>query len=162
MPVTLVVLRGNSGSGKTTVARLLQDRFGLVVVSQDVLRREVLGVSDGPGSPAVDLIAQTARFALDRGFSVVVEGILRSDIYAPMLAALAAEHRGHTHFFRFDLSFDETVRRHRTKDGTDFGEPELRRWWRGDDALPECDERVIGSEHTPQDVVGLIAATAGW
>jgi predicted kinase len=162
MPVTLVVLRGNSGSGKTTVARLLQDRFGLVVVSQDVLRREVLGVSDGPGSPAVDLIAQTARFALDRGFSVVVEGILRSDIYAPMLAALAAEHRGHTHFFRFDLSFDETVRRHRTKDRTDFGEPELRRWWRGDDALPECDERVIGSEHTPQDVVGLIAATAGW
>lgn len=162
MPVTLVVLRGNSGSGKTTVARLLQDRFGLVVVSQDVLRREVLGVSDGPGSPAVDLIAQTARFALDRGFSVVVEGILRSDTYAPMLAALAAEHRGHTHFFRFDLSFDETVRRHRTKDRTDFGEPELRRWWRGDDALPECYERVIGSEHTPQDVVGLIAATAGW
>ena len=72
MPATLVVLRGNSGSGKTAVARLLQDRFGLVVVSQDVLRREVLGVGDGPGNPAVDLISLTARFALDRGFNVVV------------------------------------------------------------------------------------------
>ena len=162
MPATLVVLRGNSGSGKTTVARLLQDRFGLVVVSQDVLRREVLGVSDGAGNPAVDLIAQTARSALDRGFSVVVEGILRSDIYAPMLAALAADHRGHTHFFRFDLSFDETLRRHRTKDGTDFGEPELRRWWRDNDALPDCNEQLIRGEHTPQAVVDLIAATAGW
>ena len=79
-----------------------------------------------------------------------------------MLAALAAEHRGRTHFFRYDLSFDETLRRHRTKDGTDFGEAELRRWWRDRDALPECDERVIGSEHTPQDVVDRIAATAGW
>ncbi len=162
MPTTLVVLRGNSGSGKSSVARLLQDRFGLAVVSQDVLRREVLGVSDDPGNPAVDLIAQTARFALDRGFNVVVEGILRSDIYGPMLAGLAGEHRGDTHFFRFELPFEETLLRHRSKRGADFGESELRRWWRENDALPECDEQLIGSEHTSQSVVDLIAGTAGW
>ncbi|TXR57201.1 AAA family ATPase [Quadrisphaera setariae] len=42
---TLVVLRGNSGSGKTTVARAVQRRFPkgtCAVVSQDRIRREVL------------------------------------------------------------------------------------------------------------------------
>ena len=43
----LVVLRGNSGSGKSVIARMLRDRRELTVVSQDVLRRDVLGVADG-------------------------------------------------------------------------------------------------------------------
>ena len=75
----------------------------LAVVSQDVLRREMLGVGDGRGNPAVGLIDLVARFALNRGMHVVVEGILRSDIYEPMLRSLAADHLGTTGFFRFDL-----------------------------------------------------------
>ncbi|MCV7134100.1 AAA family ATPase [Mycobacterium hodleri] len=61
----LVVLRGNSGSGKSTVARRLQDRQvrRLAVVSQDVLRRDVLRVPDQPANPAVELIDLVARFA---------------------------------------------------------------------------------------------------
>ena len=82
----LVVLRGNSGSGKPTIARKLQNHHvrELAVVSQDVLRREMLGVGDGRGNPAVGLIDLVARFALNRGMHVVVEGILRSGIYEPM------------------------------------------------------------------------------
>jgi hypothetical protein len=43
----LIVLRGNSGSGKTSVARALRQAYGrrgLALVSQDVLRRD-----DHPG-----------------------------------------------------------------------------------------------------------------
>ncbi|WP_442941161.1 AAA family ATPase [Nocardia sp. NBC_00403] len=42
---TLIVIRGNSASGKSTVARALQCRFGrgtCVLVSQDTIRREML------------------------------------------------------------------------------------------------------------------------
>ena len=40
----LIMLRGNSGSGKTTVAKELQELFGrgTMVLSQDMIRREVL------------------------------------------------------------------------------------------------------------------------
>lgn len=40
----LIVLRGNSGSGKTTVAKELQKRFGrnTMLISQDVVRRDML------------------------------------------------------------------------------------------------------------------------
>ena len=37
----LVIIRGNSGSGKTAVAKVLQHKLGhnIMVVSQDVVRR---------------------------------------------------------------------------------------------------------------------------
>lgn len=158
----LVVLRGNSGTGKSFIARTLRDRREVAVVSQDVLRREVLGVGDGRGNPAVGLIDLVARFALDRGIDVVLEGILRSDIYGPMLQSLAADHRGTTGFFRFDLPFEETVRRHNGKDCVDFGEPELRQWWRDHDVLPGCEERAIGADQDPNAIVDLITTTVRW
>jgi len=40
----LILLRGNSGSGKSTIARAVRDRYsrGLALVEQDYLRRIVL------------------------------------------------------------------------------------------------------------------------
>ncbi|MFE4060604.1 kinase, partial [Streptomyces sp. NPDC059096] len=48
----LVVLRGNSASGKSSVATGLRERFGrgLAVVGQDNLRRIVLRERDRPGA----------------------------------------------------------------------------------------------------------------
>lgn len=134
------------------VARELQDRHvrELAVVSQDVLRREVLRVPDRAGNPAVDLIDVVARFALDPGMHVVIEGILYADIYGPMLRALAADHRGSTRFCRFDLPFEETLRRHNAKGCNRFGEAELRQWWRDQDPLADCEEHVIGAEWGPR------------
>ena len=40
----LVIIRGNSGSGKTSLAKKLQNHFGrrTLVISQDLVRREML------------------------------------------------------------------------------------------------------------------------
>jgi uridine kinase len=48
---TLIVLRGNSASGKGTVASALRDRYGrgIAIVAQDNLRRTVLRERDVPG-----------------------------------------------------------------------------------------------------------------
>lgn len=45
----LIILRGNSGSGKTTVAKELQKKFGYntMPISQDEIRRNILRVKDG-------------------------------------------------------------------------------------------------------------------
>lgn len=40
----LVIIRGNSDSGKTSLAKKLQNHFGrgMLVISQDLVRREML------------------------------------------------------------------------------------------------------------------------
>lgn len=55
----LILLRGNSGSGKTTLARMLQHKLGrgTLVISQDVIRRDMLwakDTKDGPCGAAAD------------------------------------------------------------------------------------------------------------
>lgn len=47
----LILLRGNSGSGKTTVARMLQERFGpnTMLISHDMVRMQILHVWSAEG-----------------------------------------------------------------------------------------------------------------
>ncbi len=56
----LIVLRGNSGSGKTSVAKELQKRFGrnTMLISQDVVRRDMLCVKDGETTEALPLLKE--------------------------------------------------------------------------------------------------------
>jgi predicted kinase len=110
----LIVLRGNSGSGKSTAAAEIRARHGrgIALVSQDNLRRVVLREKDVPGGANIGLIDVVARYALDHGFHVILDGILYADRYAPMLDALRRNHRGMSRFYYLDVPFEETVRRH--------------------------------------------------
>ncbi|MFF7237842.1 AAA family ATPase [Streptomyces collinus] len=160
----LVVLRGNSASGKSSVAAGLRERFGrgLALVGQDNLRREVLRERDRPGAANIGLIDLTARYALDAGYHVVVEGILYADRYGDMLARLCADHRGPTHCYYLDVPFEETVVRHATKPiADDVDVTRLRDWYRPRDLLPGGLETVIGAHSTLPDSVGRIMLDTG-
>lgn len=160
----LVVLRGNSASGKSSVAAGLRERFGrgLAVVAQDNLRRIVLRERDRPGAANIGLIDLTARHALDAGFHVVVEGILYTDHYGDMLTGLRADHRGPTHGYYLDVPFDETLTRHATKPiADDVTETQLRDWYRARDLLPGGAETVIGADSTLHETVDRIMLDTG-
>jgi len=160
----LIVIRGNSGSGKSTVARRLQRGYGrgCALVEQDYLRRIVLRERDRPGGIAPALIEQTARFALDHGYHAVLEGILFRDRYGPMLTALRRAHRGRTSVFYLDVSLDETLRRHATRpQAAEFTPAEMRGWYVHRDLLGLDDEHVVPESSTFAATVAFIAATAG-
>ncbi|MBF6488103.1 kinase [Nocardia otitidiscaviarum] len=110
----LVVIRGNSGSGKSTVARAVQQRFPrarCLVVPQDTVRRHMLRERDIPAAVNIDLIEHVATFGLSQGLIVIVEGILDADRYGRMLERLTESVADALHYC-FDLSFEETLRRH--------------------------------------------------
>ncbi|MFC9111763.1 AAA family ATPase [Streptomyces sp. NPDC057092] len=160
----LVVLRGNSASGKSSVAAGLRDRFGrgLALVAQDNLRRVVLREHDRPGAANIGLIDLTARYALDAGFHVVVEGILHADRYGTLLTRLCADHRGPTHAYYLDVPFDETLARHATKPIADeVHEAQLREWCRPRDLLSGGIETVIGADSTLRETVDRIMCDTG-
>ncbi|MFI7013685.1 kinase [Streptomyces sp. NPDC050164] len=160
----LVVLRGNSASGKSSVAAGPREKFGrgLALVAQDNLRRIVLREHDVPGAANIGLIDTVARYALDAGFHVVVEGILCADRYGDMLGRLRVDHRGPTHHYYLDVPFDETLARHATKPIADeVGETQLRDWYRPLDLLPDGVETVIGADSTLAATIDRITHDTG-
>ena len=90
---------------------------GVAWIEQDYLRRILLREHDRPGVPNIGLIDQTARYALDHGYHVVLEGIFYTLHYGEMLRRLIADHAGITGVYYFQLPFDETIRRHSTRNG---------------------------------------------
>ncbi|WP_411120317.1 kinase [Streptomyces sp. 058-1L] len=157
-----IVVRRNSASGKSSVAAGLREKFGrnLAIVAQDNLRRIVLRERDRPGGANIGLIDLTARYALDNGFHVVVEGILYADRYGPMLQDLVRAHRGVSRCYYLDVPYAETVRRRATKLDTAYLQqvtPEhLKDWYRARDLLPDCLETVIGVDSSLEDTVAQI------
>ena len=73
----LVILRGNSGSGKSTIAKEPQRKFGrnTMIISQDMVRREMLWVKDGENTPALQLMNELLIYGQDHSDIVIVEGI---------------------------------------------------------------------------------------
>ena len=165
VPPRLIVIRGNSASGKSAAAAAIRDRHArhdLAIVGQDNLRRVILREHDVPGGANIDLIDQTARFALSRGFHTIVEGILTASHYGAMLTALIGDHADRAFAYFLDVPFGETLRRHATKpERLKYGEAELRQWYRGLDLLPGGIERVIPAESSLDDTVSKIMAETG-
>ena len=160
----LIVLRGNSASGKSSVAAEIRSRYGrgLAIVGQDNLRRVVLREHDMPNAANIGLIDLTARYALNHGFHVIVEGILYTSHYGGMLTALSADHLGTTRLYYLDVPFEETLRRHATKpEAGEYGEAEMSAWYRELDLLPGGFEQVIPAESSLSDTVRLVMSDAG-
>lgn len=161
----LIVLRGNAASGKSTVARLLQEQLddGAAWIEQEYLRRTVLGETAAPFSPlSIALPSTIALQCLRAGRHVVLDGIFTASRYAESLQKLAADHTGRTLFFAFDLDFNETMRRHntRTPKRSEYGESEMRGWFHGWQPLPFVEEARITAEESAEQITRRILAAA--
>lgn len=161
----LIVVRGNSGSGKSALAHAIRDARprGVAILGHDQLRREILHLPDRPGALTVEFYDITARFILARGLHLVIEGILHEEIYGDMLRRLVADHRGVTRCYRYELSFEETVERHRSKALADVVTVEkLRSWYRSADPLHGVDEQVIEASSALSATTARVLGDCGW
>lgn len=157
----LIVLRGNSGAGKSTVATALREAYGrgLAWVPQDVVRRNILKERDHPGGANIGLIDQIVRYCLDHGYHAVLDGILYADRYEQMLAGLQRDHAGRSFFYYLDVSLAETLSRHTARPpAAEFGQDDMRGWYRSSDLLSSVQERIIPETSTLQQTIKLILA----
>lgn len=157
----LVILRGDSASGKTTTALALRDKLGqkVALIHQDHFRREILRNEDRAqrSRDASVLIDSAARAALDLGYDVVLDGIFNLRDYSESFERLHAEHRGLTRVYQFDVGLDETIRRHSERPlSSQFGVDKIREWYDGWQPLPWYDETRVVAETTTDDLVSAI------
>lgn len=151
----LIILRGNSGSGKTTIAKELQRSFGrnTMLISQDVVRRDMLRVKDGENTEALPLMKELLAYGRNYCEIVILEGIMYADWYQPLFELAVQLYGTNIFAYYFDLPFEETLKRHQTKPNcNDFGEEAMRRWWRDKDFSDVLNEQIITSE---QDIQGI-------
>ena len=155
----LIILRGPCGAGKSTVAaRLLESPRPTAIIEHDAYRF-IFNMREGEmySKTVRQLIRENALGALGNGFDVILEGILSTKGYRDVIATLFREHAFNNYVFYFDVSFEETVRRHRGRaKAALFTEAEMRPWYRPRDVLGYDFERVIEERSTLDDTVSLI------
>lgn len=155
----LVIIRGNSGSGKTTVAKGLQKKLGhgTMLISQDVVRREMLYVKDGEKPKVEELLFQLAMYGKNNCDVVILEGILNSKWYNNLFERLLKEFENNIFAYYFDIPFEETLERHKQKPNAhEFGEAEMREWWHEKDLLQCIPETLLGQELEKDEIINMM------
>lgn len=155
----IIILRGNSGSGKTTVARALQKKFGYntMMISQDEIRRNILWVKDGVDTKALPLMIELMKYGYEHCDVVILEGIMYDEWYSPLFKTANELYGMDIYAYYFDIPFEETVRRHNTRDKKqEFGEEDMRRWWREKDFSSVFNEKIITSDIDADSIVEMI------
>ncbi len=155
----LIIIRGNSGSGKTSVAKALQKEIGrnTLLISQDTVRREMLWAHDGSETTALPLLIDLLEYGVKNSEITILEGILKASWYKPLFERARQLFEESIFAYYYDLPFEETLRRHKTKDNRfDFGEEEMRRWWNEKDYIGFIQEAVLTEETSLTETVQRI------
>ena len=156
----LIIIRGNSGSGKSSVAKALQHQFGrnTLMISQDTVRREMLWAHDGNNTTAIPLLISLMEYGYKNSEIIILEGILHSEWYKSLFErAIQMFQAENIYAYYHDLTFAETLKRHETKNHKfEFGEKEMRRWWHEKDYIGFIKEKTLTEELTLDETVELI------
>lgn len=155
MLTKLIVIRGNSGAGKSTVAEALRKSLpSSVIVSQDTIRREILNVKDVPGNLSIGLLKEIINYSDDKCNFIILEGILKRSIYENMLYELAINFRSRIFFYYIDLSLSDTIIRHQSRGKSVlFGDDSMSRWYLKCDYLTALNEHLFSVEHSLHDIL---------
>ena len=160
MESKLIIIRGNSGSGKTTIAKTIQKHLGsgTLFISQDTVRRDMLNIHDRKRNLSIDLIRQIAEYGKGKCEFVILEGILSKQRYGEMLHDLIHFYHEKVHIYYFDLSFEETVKRHNLRPKRmEFGKENICAVLVESKGLSWVDSEVLLTDDMSQeDVIELI------
>lgn len=161
----LIVIRGNSGSGKSSVAKLLREKSTkskkIALIEQDYFRRIVLKEKETEGTNNIGLIKTVAEYCLKHGYDVILEGIFYTGRYGTMIKNLLNKTPNH-YVYYLDVSLEETIKRHSTKSNShEFGEKEIRSWYKVRDLLNIKEETVINETSSLKSTVNRVLRGSG-
>lgn len=127
-----------------------------MLISQDVVRRDILKVKDGCDTKALPLMKELLVYGNNNCDTVILEGIMYADWYAPLFEH-AITHFDDIFAYYYDLPFEETLKRHQTKPNCmEFGAEAMKRWWRDKDFIGTIPETVLTREVELEDIIDLV------
>ena len=155
----LIIIRGPSGSGKSTIANKLREisDHKIALLEFDTFRNDILGLQGDYYPAAIEMYTNSALTALANGYDVIMDGIYRPEGHDNPLEKLFAGHDGENYIFWFDISLDETTKRHAGREKSKlFGEKELAEWYSKPTAMGYDFEYAISEDSSIEQAVELI------
>ncbi|KRL06172.1 zeta toxin family protein [Liquorilactobacillus hordei] len=153
----LIIIRGNSGSGKTYLAKKVQNYYGTkrsFLIQQDIIRRDILHSDDHVGNISIELMTKMIEFGKQNYEITILEGILRKDVYSEMIEEAVNEFEERSLVFYLDLSFEQTVKNNNKKK-VSFSTEQLKNWWREKDYLNDSD--IVMNDSNEQLILKRVA-----
>ena len=132
MDTKLIILRGPSGSGKSTIAKRLKDSSArkIATIEQDMFRHNILHDQENARELSAVMMRDAILFALQNGYDVIADGIFDIAYSKNIFDEILEEHKENNYIYCFNISLEETIRRHNTRDkSNDFGEGEMTKWY---------------------------------
>ena len=166
MSAKLIIIRGPSASGKSTIAKALFKKSirKVCLIEQDYYRFMFRPNEEGGRAHSTTihtLIKDNVRTALRDGYDVILEGILSAKSYTDDITEIIEEHPTDNYMFYLDVSLDETLRRleaRPTRNTATYTEGDLRTFYHEYDAM-YTDEHVITERLTADEALAYIIDT---
>lgn len=167
MSSKLIVIRGPSGSGKSTVAKALfrSATRKTCLIEQDYYRFIFRSREDGSKENSATIhkmIKDNVLTALSDGYDVILEGILASKSYVDDLSEIISKHPSENYLFYFDISVEETLRRHHTRPARNtstYTEGDLRTFYPKTYIPAHENERIISEVSSADETLTYIIKT---
>lgn len=164
MKTKLIVLRGQSGSGKSSVAKKLQkmSKKPLFIVEQDYYKNELISPnidieSSTRKSLQMKMIASNTLELLGQGYDCIVEGNFSNSVYQTMFEELFKQHPSNNFMYYYNISFEESLHRHKTRDKKhEFGSDEMKEWYFETPSYGHSFEKIIPEEYSLDQTVDMI------
>lgn len=164
----LIILRGPSGAGKSTVAQKLHSESDrkIVLIEQDYYRERLINNAEGNKETSkamrLEMFEADIMIALKHDFDVIVEGILNPQTYVPVFERIRKTSHAEAFMFYFDVSFEETARRHATRDKADrFSTDDMRGWYKFAQKSSLDWEVIVPEQSSLEETVANIRAKTG-
>ena len=133
----------------------------VALIGQDALRRDIFMERDSlDNTDVLGLLEQTVNYCFEKGYDVILEGILGTQKYLPTIQSIISHNNCATFTFYMDVTLEETIRRHATKPvAAEFGEEKIREWYKPNHYLGLDGEIIIPENLSIGECVDLIQKT---
>jgi predicted ABC-type ATPase len=169
MSAKLIILRGNAGSGKSTISAELKQKLNgeVLYLEQDLFRLNIIKVENDENfsvrrnTQTIGAILSLLNWGKDNFDYIILEGIYSVPNYIAMFDQIKLMFNQFYAYY-FDLTFEETAKRHLTREKSKiFGVDTMREWFKEKNYLPQIEETKITKDQSKEEIVNMILKDIG-
>lgn len=159
----LIIIRGPSGVGKSTVAKALMERSTRPTVLVDLDHYRFNFVNPPHGDHHLEFILSTNDIisSLKLGFDVIFDGNYTASERQDFLKQLFEVHPEENYPFYLNASLEETLKRHKTKTNPRIDADKMKEVYKFASPVGYDQEVIIPENSSLDETVQLIRDTAG-